>query len=128
MSIIDEGYKLNIDEFEEAAKSAGRPLDINKNEAVSLLKSFVSHTVKDAGIQAENIPEEYMDKYSNYPDVVSANEAHEMLGVCTDTVYRLVKSGKLPGIMFSDTMTGNSLFFTSKASVINYMYKLGLKA
>lgn len=34
-------------------------------------------------------------RISDYPDILTVSEASELLGVCTKTVYKMIKNGQL---------------------------------
>lgn len=71
----------------------------------------------------ENSTQEvYRVVFKSYPDVLNAEQVGEMLGVCTKTVYKLVKRGDLPALKVGRQ------YRVAKVNVIKYMKMVQLPA
>nr|WP_308628610.1 helix-turn-helix domain-containing protein [uncultured Eisenbergiella sp.] len=66
--------------------------------------------------------EVYRVVFKSYPDVLNAEQVAEMLGICTKTVYKLVKRGDLPALKVGRQ------YRVAKVNVIKYMKMLQLPA
>ena len=58
----------------------------------------------------------YNKMFKNYPDVVSAKEVAEMVGIGLKKAYRLLRTGEIKSFRCGNT------FKTAKIEVIEYIY------
>ena len=54
-------------------------------------------------------------RIQDYPDILTVEEASELLGVCTKTVYKLIKNGEI------EKKNVGRLFKISKSHILRYL-------
>lgn len=65
---------------------------------------------------SDNKYTDFMEEYDYYPDILTAKEAMEFLGISESLLYKLLNSGEIPG-----KKIGNKIWRLSKKKLIQYI-------